>query len=135
MAKKDYQNFDVYGRPPRTLLPVINSSSQFTYDFKTNEYLEEVPYNFLSITNNSTSYLDVYYDGNYIRVLANETKTIKGTNYSNLKLVTNSVAITAGDVIIVIQKEGIDSDKLARQQALEAKSPLNKILNVVRWIK
>lgn len=130
---KDYQNFDVYGRPARTFLPVISTSSQYTYDFK--NYLEEVPYNFLAITNNSSSYLDVYYQGNYIRVLANETKTIRGTYFSNLKILTNSVAINSGDVIIIVQKEGIDSDERARIQAIEEKRPLNKLLNAVRFLK
>lgn len=117
----------IYGSPIYTIKPVISASSVHIEDFR--EYLADLPFNMMSFTNNSNSYLDIYYDNKYLRIFANETKVIDNTCFRNLKIVTNLVAIAEGDVVINVQSEGINADLKAKEDYIREQNPLNRILN------
>lgn len=119
----------VYGSQIFTILPVISTTSTHIEDFS--EYRADLPFNLMSFTNNSNSYLDIYYDNKYLRVFANETKVIDNTSFRHLRIITNSVAITSGDVVINVQSEGINADLKARQDYLSEQNPISRIVGVL----
>ncbi len=119
----------IYGSPIYTIKPVIPANSTYVNDF--DEYKADLPFNLISITNNSNSYLDVYIDDRYNRIFANETVVIDNRNFSNIKIITNTEAINDGDIVIRVQQEGIDANKKAREDYIKENNPINRILEFV----
>jgi hypothetical protein len=122
----------IYGTPMRVLKPVIAISGTYATDFQ--EYAEDLPYNFISIVNNSNSYLDFYLNSTYFRILANERLTLNQRNFEILKIIANSVEIVEGDLIISVQKEGMNADTKAREDYQTQSNPINKLFGVLRGI-
>lgn len=115
----------VYGSPIYTILPTLSTNDVYVNDFA--EYRADLPFNLMSFTNNTTSYLDIYYDNRYLRVFPNETKVIDNTYFRHLKILSNSVAVTSGDVVVNVQSEGINSDMKAKEDYIKEQNPLNRI--------
>lgn len=133
MGKFNSRNDDLFGGPLRTLMPTISANSTHIEDFK--KYKEDLPYNWVRLGNNTNSHLDIYIQNKWIRMFENEKITLSDRNFDHLKIVTNSVAINEGDLVINVQKKGVDADSKARSDYIKENNPINKLLGAVRLIR
>jgi hypothetical protein len=129
MANRQDTN-KIYGSPLYTFKPSITTGGVYINDFK--EQLADLPFNFCSIVNNSsTTSIKIYLDNQEFFLLPNEKTTINDRFFRNLKVDGNTADINENDLIIVCQRQGMTADEKSRLDYLKDKNPFNKIINAI----
>lgn len=129
----DNNKFEIFGSPLRTFTPIIDIDSTYILDFT--GYELELPYNFVNIGNGSNSYIDIYIQNKWVRLFPNESSSFDNRFFRHIKIVTNSVAIAEGDLIINVQRKPMDANEKAKLDYIEDRKPLTKVLGALRLFR
>ena len=127
MTNREIEN-KIYGSEIYTYKPVINANEVYIEDFKDNEQAYyDLPFNFIRIRNGSLNDIVLILENEKFTVSKNETQTIDNKDFSHLEIINGANAVTSGQIVFNVQKQGMNADKLAREQYQQDLNPLNKI--------
>lgn len=127
MTSREIEN-QIYGSDIYTYKPVINANEVYIEDFKKNiQGYYDLPFNFIRIRNASLNDIILVLENESFTISQNETQTIDNKDFSHLEIHNGTNAVTSGQIVFNVQKQGMNADKFAREQYKEQFNPLNKI--------
>jgi len=127
MTNRELEN-KIYGSDIYTYKPVINANEIYVEDFKNNEQaFYDIPFNFIRIRNASLNDIVLKLENSSFVISQNETQIIDSVKFSHFEIINGTNVINSGDIVINVQKVGIDADTMARDQYIQELNPLNKI--------